>query len=117
MKVVLDKTELNYLYGLFKLLASGVKDLEHKSFYTMLADKVSPDRLYCNLNQAEAKLLLDIVGEAKLQLTKVLRSDKADTGSILRADTLSQVMDSAMVKLNNGISRSNLTKGDDEYGV
>lgn len=116
MKIVLEKTELNYLYGLFKLLASGVKNQEHKAFYISLADKVTPNRLYCNLNKAEAKLLLDIIGEAKVQLNKVLRSAKADTGNILRADTLSQVMDSAMAKLNNGISRTS-DKGDDEYGV
>ncbi len=101
MKITLEKSELNYLSALFKLLASGQKEPEPAAFYMSLADKVAPNRLYCNLNKDEAQLLLDIIESAKVNLLKVTSSGKAQVGSILRADVLEKVLTSAALKLSS----------------
>ncbi len=106
MKIVLDKAELSYLHALFKLLASGQKDPQHGAFYLSLADKVEPSRLYCNLNRAEAQLLLDIINQAMVNLKSVMQSEKAQMGSILRADVLEKVLTGASVKLATKLEAS-----------
>lgn len=111
MKIVLEKSELNYLSALFKLLASGQKQPEHAAFYIALADKVAPSRLYCNLNRQEAQLLFDIIESAKVNLINVVKSGKAQASSILRADVLEKVLTGASEKLAAKLSDS-VAEGD-----